>query len=58
MKSVLDLDQIYDLFDARCLDLKILAKDKQFKKFRDICLERSVNRKLDLTNLFLGPLTA
>lgn len=54
----LDEEMIEDLFEVRCQDLKIPAKEKQFKKFLDNCLEKCVNRKIDLTNMFLGPLTA
>lgn len=53
-----DTEMIQDLFDVRCQDLKIPAKEKQYKKFADNCNEKCVNRKIDLTNMFLGPITA
>ena len=55
---VLDSNQIQELFNARCRDLKIIAKSKQFDKFNESIQERCVNRKLNLTNMFLGPMTA
>ena len=55
---MLDKDQVEDLFQARCLDLKIPAKEKQFKKFKATCEEKCINKRLNLTNMFLGPITA
>lgn len=51
-------NMISQLFEARCQDLKIPAKEKQLKKFSDNCNEKCINRKIDLTNMFLGPITA
>lgn len=55
---ILDDSQVEELFNARCADLKIIAKEKQYKKFVETCKEKCVNKKMNLTNMFLGPITA
>ena len=55
---VFDEDQIKELFKARCKDLKIPVKLKQLGKFADVCNEKCMNRKINLENMFVGPITA
>lgn len=55
---ILDEHQIEELFSARCNDLEIEIKEKQFKRFAESINEKCINRKLNLTNMFLGPITA
>jgi len=55
---VLDSFQIEELFQARCADLSIISKDGQMKKFEAKILESCLDRRLDLTNMFLGSKTA
>ena len=50
--------QIRELFEARCSDLQIEGKDKQFKRFAEAIHERCKNRRMNLTGMFLGPVTA
>ena len=58
LAPVFDKDQIVELFQARCADLKIQIKDWQLKKFEAKVDEMSCNRKLNLTNMMIGPQTA
>ena len=46
------------LFSARCGDLQIPVKEWQRQKFEDKVSEMSFNRKLNLTNMMIGPLSA
>ena len=55
---VFDDDQVAELFNARCKDLKIPFKVKQLSKFADICNEKCLNRKINLENMLVGPVTA
>ena len=55
---VFDDEQVQELFKARCKDLKIPVKLKQLGKFADICSEKCLNRKINLENMFVGPVTA
>ena len=57
-EPILDEDQVKELFEARCKDLKIPVKKKQLLKFSDTCMEKCLNRKMNLEKMFLGPVTA
>jgi len=47
-----------ELYRVRCEDLDIMPKDKQQSKFVRHCYEKCINRKLNLSKLFLGPRSA
>jgi hypothetical protein len=53
-KPVLTNTQAIELFNARCLDLGIPAKDRQKNKFLDLMNEKCIDRKLNLEKLLLG----
>ena len=53
-KPVLTNIQAIELFNARCLDLGIPAKDRQKNKFLDLMNEKCIDRKLNLEKLLLG----
>ena len=38
--------------------MKIPVKLKQLGKFADVCNEKCMNRKINLENMFVGPVTA
>lgn len=53
-KPVLSNAQAIELFNARCQDLGIQAKDRQKNKFLDLMNEKCIDRKLNLEKLLLG----
>lgn len=55
---VFDENQVEELFKARCMDLRIESKDKQFKKFEAKLSELSYNRRCNLTNMLISTETA
>ena len=55
---MLDEEQVRELFETRCADLVIPFKEHQLKKFEAKLNEMSFNRKLNLTNMLIGPRTA
>jgi hypothetical protein len=53
-KPIFSNEMVKQLYTARCLDLGIPIKQTQMKKFIDICNEKCVDRKLNLSKLLLG----
>ena len=52
------MNQVNLLYKSRCTDLNIVVKEHQLKKFADTCQAKCIKKKLNLTNMFLGPSSA